>query len=49
MTCEWNKLAILLTMVRDVASTPGLVGKIPWVGREDPLEKDMATHSDILA
>ena len=21
----------------------------PWVGREDPLEKEMATHSSILA
>ena len=33
-----------------VAATPAFVKGVPgWLGREDPLEKEMVTHSSILA
>ena len=38
---------ILVAQIKDLPASAGETGLIP--GQEDPLEKDMATHSSILA
>ena len=57
MMCMWTHYAVLLIHLMICILTPQTVKRLPAVqetrvqslGWEDPLEKEMATHSSILA
>ena len=47
MTIPWGEGSLAAQMVKSLSATQET--RVQSLGREDPLEKEMATHSSILA